>query len=178
MKRLLYIYITVILSAVSLLGQESNGIIEGRVSYKNTQNVYVKFDNTDKLNIGDTLYVIVEGNELPVFVIKHLSSISCVGNNISNFDLKINDRLFAKHKEVPGSEQKEVIVNATEDNLIEQISEINKDVLEEVLPKTSINNQHINGRISLNSYSNQPSEGDNRTTRFRSTLSLTASNIK
>lgn len=166
-----------ILIATALSGQENIGIKEGRVSYKNTQNVYVKFDNTDKLKIGDTLYVLLEEKQHPAFVIKHLSSISCVGINISNFDLKINDRLFSKRQEVSDSQKQEVIVKAREENLIEQNSEINKDVLEEVLPKSSINKQHINGRISLNSYSNQPSEGDNRTTRFRSTFSLTASNI-
>ena len=64
---------------------------EGAVSYKNSQNVYVKFTSTKHIAIGDTLYATLENVLSPVLIVNHKSSISCVGTPLDGIQLNVDD---------------------------------------------------------------------------------------
>lgn len=78
------------------LGQESPVLNSGRVSYKTSQNVYVKFKSTEKINIGDTLYRNSKGIMIPALIVDNKSSISCVCSPISTFSIKLSDEIYTR----------------------------------------------------------------------------------
>ncbi len=56
MKKILYILFLML--SVNLLAQsQRDTLIMGTVSFISSQNVYVKFDNTDGIDNGDTLFM-------------------------------------------------------------------------------------------------------------------------
>ena len=66
----------------------------GKITYVSSQNVYVQFENTDGIKVGDTLFV-KKNNLIPSIIIKFISSTSCAGELIKNTNLKVGDKLIA-----------------------------------------------------------------------------------
>jgi len=66
----------------------------GTVSFVTSQNIYVKFENTDGISVGDTLYYQSRGKSIPVMIVKFKSSQSVSGEKISKLDIKVGDVLF------------------------------------------------------------------------------------
>src|SRR5678815_2277853 len=60
-------------------GQASQDTIKGSVTYKTSQNIYVKFGSTKNIEIGDTLYLSRQGILQAGLVVHQVSSTSCVG---------------------------------------------------------------------------------------------------
>ena len=54
-----------VLSATFLFGQDETRLIEGKVTFTTSRNVYVRFDNTADIAVGDTLRWSVDGALLP-----------------------------------------------------------------------------------------------------------------
>ena len=77
--------ILIIFIAVNAYSQTGNeNIIAGSVSYISSQNIYVKFENTESIEVGDTLFIKEKNNFLPAIKVDHKSSKSCVGVSIIN----------------------------------------------------------------------------------------------
>ncbi|MFN8357063.1 MAG: hypothetical protein U0Y10_21595 [Spirosomataceae bacterium] len=87
-KRLFYILL-LFLVALSTKAQEKQ-VLEGRVSYINIENVYIKFSTTTNLKSNDTLEVFLQGAWKKVLLVNAISSTSCVAKNISNETITIN----------------------------------------------------------------------------------------
>ena len=66
------------------LKAQSGNIIFGKISYISSQNIYVKFELTENIQIGDTLYLKKESTFIPILVVLNQSSTSCVCRPISN----------------------------------------------------------------------------------------------
>ena len=96
MRRYLGIVILFLLGT-EVLGQVTD-TLTGVVSYRNTQNVYVKFNNTSHISNGDTLFVLQEGNLIPALVVGHTSSLSVVGTPIGDIQLSVSDKVVCKSK--------------------------------------------------------------------------------
>ena len=86
--------------AFSLQGQDKETLNNGKVSYMTSQNVYVKFQTTEKINIGDTLLVTSKGKMMPALIVNNKSSISCVCSPISNANIKVSDEIFIRKSKV------------------------------------------------------------------------------
>ncbi len=68
----------------------------GAVSYVSSQNVYVKFSNTVRIEVGDTLYI-TSGTDLkPALVVTAKSSISCIGTALSSAKLGVSQKVVAR----------------------------------------------------------------------------------
>jgi len=92
-SKLLLIYF---ISGISILAQSSGKEQRtGTVTYRSSQNIYVKFDNTSGIQIGDTLFIIDKSSFTPAVIIKFLSSRSVAGELIIEKELKIDDKLTA-----------------------------------------------------------------------------------
>ena len=96
-KRAFVILFCIVLGLTSF-SQDASIELEGEVSYVTSQSIYVRFNSTENLMVGDTLYVLVDGIKKPSLVIKNLSSISCVCSPINNFNLKAGDKITPKFK--------------------------------------------------------------------------------
>lgn len=77
--------------------QESTGVIkrQGRITYQSSQNIYVKFENTEGINTGDTLFVKLKNKLLPVIIVKYLSATSCAGESTGSLKLNGDETIIA-----------------------------------------------------------------------------------
>ena len=65
----------------------------GVVTYKSSQNVYVKFENTSGINQGDTLFIGMNNKMVPALKVQFISTKSCAGETINGMDLNVDDRI-------------------------------------------------------------------------------------
>jgi hypothetical protein len=179
-RTILYIFITLTLICASNLSFATRyEKIErtGIVTYKSSQNVYVKFENTAGINQGDTLFVNKNNNLVPALIVKFISSKSCAGEVINNLDVKVDDKLVAViEREIP---EVVTVEKSTIDSLKTATGEMTGT-------GNSINNKiikrrkepGIKGRFSAESYSsisNSAYFADNQ--RWRYSFSLDANHI-
>jgi hypothetical protein len=162
------------ITGLNLLGQDSDNDLRGTVSYITSQNVYVKFQSTENLKIGDTLFMKQDDIMIPVLSIINLSSISCVCSPISAKELKVSDIIFAKPKppvlnitepDVPKPELSPLPIEQGQDTLLN--------------PKMAKKEtrQNINGRASVSSYTNFSNADADNSQRMRYTFSFNINNI-
>lgn len=158
-----------------LFGQNETTFLKGTVSFVSSQNVYVKFESTEKIDIGDTLFIKKENKLSPVLVVKNKSSISCVCSSLMAEKFKVSDEIFSQHiieKEEPIS---------IKDKIEEAPVAGKQNAVTEETPTPDVQGekkikQDINGRISAASYSNLSSySGDSH--RMQYTFSMQANHI-
>ncbi len=159
--------------SAGLKGQTVTVNVTGKVSFLSSQNIYVKFGSTAGISAGDTLFISSGGRLIPVLKVNNLSSVSCVCTAISDIDLPVDHLIVARIKpENPKPAEK------VTENIIKEIPqpEIQSDTSK---PRTVTREQkqHINGYISVNSYSDFSNTAGGNSQRFRYTFSLDAHNI-
>jgi len=81
----IFFLIAFLITGISLHGQDVDGFIKGNINYISSQNVYVQFVNTDRIEVGDTLFSVKNDIYIPVLIVKNKSTISCTGRIIGNF---------------------------------------------------------------------------------------------
>ena len=172
MKNIALIYMFLFL-VISLQSQEIVEPIEGAVSYVTSQNIYVKFNSTKNISVGDILMTVRDGKLQPALVVSNLSSISCVCIPISGVSLKVNDiiQTSAKQKTI----DKPVLKNDVVPSAIAIAPTIIEVKSTESEKKT--NKQKIDGRLSIASYSNFSNTDGGSSQRMRYTFSMNAKNI-
>jgi hypothetical protein len=177
--------------AVSVFGQGNTLSERGWISYITTQNVYVKFESTEKIDIGDTLYLTSQGKMIPALIVDNKSSISCVCSPIPTTRINISDEIFAQKSKSentegenpPGLQEVDSVSAERQSrpryrpNSLAENNERSSGV-EESGSQTNIEkeklkdakHQDISGRVSITSY-NTLSESD-ANHRMRYTLAL------
>jgi len=170
MKHLFSVFVLLLLG-LSLKGQSSMENEKGVISYITAQNVYVKFQSTAKIAVGDTLFVIKDGISHPVLLVKERSSISCLCIPVSKVQLLVSDAIWAIQRTLK-STTVGVVLPKPDPLLVDSATDTAKaKSKQEVALK-----QKISGRISLSSYSNFSNVSD-FSQRMRYNFSLNASNI-
>jgi hypothetical protein len=155
-----------------LFGQDDNIIIEGSVSYITGQSIYVKFLSTQGIENGDTLFIHQENKMIPILIVTHHSSISCLCNYTGDIKLKLSDQIFAKIRKIENTAETKIEASNPE-------QDINEQVLKSAIKtnKTKEIKQDIGGSLSLSSYSNLYNNASKNSHRFRYTLSFNADHI-
>ncbi len=145
--RRLFIILFFTLCRLMMAGQNET-LMKGTVSYISSQQVYVKFETTENITIGDTLFSQKEGRLVPVLVIINKSSVSCVGVPVPPERLNIGDEIY--HRKIEKEEEKKPL---------EEPPETRPEPA--VKPKPSTPGliadgftEDIRGRFSVASYSN------------------------
>lgn len=95
-----FLFIIFLFFAINSYGQNIPISKKGTVSYISSQNVYVKFESTENIEIGDTLFISKGDQLVPVLVIDNKSSISCVCSPVSSARVQISDVLIFQKREV------------------------------------------------------------------------------
>lgn len=135
----------IVISSSNVFGQDKDQLIDGKVSFVTSKNVYVKFDDTEKINVGDTLKFL---NQItPCLLVKNKSSNSVVCSVIYECVVKKGDAVYYNYSTKNRNIEKAIIAD--------QEIKTNKDTTEIIDPKgkTSGYLQSMNGRISVASYS-------------------------
>ena len=171
--RFLYLIILFICWELNLTGQTQVDIQEGTISYITSQSIYVKFESTENIEVGDTLFFKKNGTLLPVLEVKNLSSISCVCAPIGTPDLNVSDIIISNKK--PALIPTEVIASKTKDTIATSETVADTILEEKITPKEL--EQDISGRLSVASYSNFSNSKAGNSQRMRYTFSMRANNI-
>jgi len=150
--------------------------LQGTISYISSQNFYVKFQSTDGIQTGDTLFIKDKNDFIPAIKVEHKSSTSCAGVSITSRKLEVNTQMFAfitKEKD-----EEEVPADTTDSIAILPVV-ITQPENTEIETKTSFEPvSTLSGKISIQSYSNfsnQKSSYDYQ--RWRYTFQLHAGHI-
>jgi len=150
----------------NLFGQANDEIITGKVSFITSKNVYVKFDTTEKCNIGDTLKFL---NQItPCLLVKNKSSNSLVCTIINESIVKKGDQVYFKYSAT--NKKLNIVANN------EELSSKTKQDSVKVKSKKSYNTSQIKGRVSVASYSALSNIRDDRNS-IMSTIALDAYHI-
>lgn len=155
----------------NLRGQTLSKAKEGIVSFVTSQNIYVKFESTSTISVGDTLFIIQDTRRIPVLIVKDMSSISCVCTPISTRTLSAADKISTRPKIIQPAKSTEIVVNSV---IQPVIVKVDTGSVKKELPKEL--KQNISGRISVSSYSDYSNVSD-FSQRMRYTFSLNARNI-
>jgi hypothetical protein len=171
MRQLLILFILVI-SAIRLAGQGSDGPISGQISFLSSKNIYVKFTSTKGISSGDTLFISADGKLMPALIVNNLSSTSCVCTALTTRSLSVGDAVVVRKTPLPESvgrkEEQQPIAAAP---VIADTVSFRKE------PASETPKQQIRGSLSAYSYSDFSNTGADASQRFRYTLSLNARNI-
>jgi hypothetical protein len=171
MKRLLYILI--LAGSASLLnGQTVSQDNIGKVSFVSSQNVYVKFKSTEGISAGDTLYITSGGRIIPAFVVKNLSSMSCVCQQITAENIPVDHLVISKAR--ISNKPAEIFPAAvTQEVIVQQVVQDTSKIKE----ISTGRKQNIHGSFSVQSYSDLSNTPGGNSQRYRYIFSLDARNI-
>lgn len=150
-----------ILGSKIVFGQSN--LTQGSVTFVTSNSAYVKFENTENMSIGDTLFLSRDGKLIPCLMVKNKSSMSCVSNMVSGYVANVGDILIHKQK-----------INSNQPKAIEKKK---ATAGREVYGSKKIKEpKKVFGSVSAASYSTLSSEmKDNHRTMYR--VNLTAPNI-
>jgi hypothetical protein len=177
MKFLFKIFFFVgVLSSV-VLSQTQTEEREGTVTFVSSQYTYVKFENMEGINAGDSLYIINSNGSLqPVLQIEFTSSRSSAGVLLNDEELKVNDTLIAVVEFIINDDEIKEDTTSEVLNNMQPSGEVNpRQVYKR---KTLLRKSGVSGRFSIQSHSNFSNyTGSTDYQRWRYTLSLDADRI-
>lgn len=162
MFRCIYILSFLLLSAPTCFSQSKTKSLQGKVTFVTSNNVYVKFDDTKSISIGDTLNLSTGNTLSPCMIVKNKSSTSCVATIVIGRVIKIGDP---------------VIYQSATDIAEKSVDNQNNSIVTKPMkPAGKPRNEKIRGSISAASYSNiSSSRGNSTRTMYR--LSFSAPHI-
>ncbi len=170
MRHLLPVFL-LLLSGLSLKGQTLGEAKEGTITFITSQNVYVKFQTTENITVGDTLFTLDGSSMIPALVVKDLSSISCVCSLVAGRKFIVDDTIITRQKAV----QSVKVPDATAKPVVQALPvKVDSITLKKEQPATL--KQNISGRLSVSSYSNLSSQ-TSLSQRMRYNFSLSAQNM-
>ena len=155
--------------ALNALAQDTTTSVEGTVTFVTSNNVYVRFDSTEYLKIGDVLSF--NGNAC--LKVSSLSSSSAVCSTLNDCSVRKDDTIVAKVlKKDSNTATEPTITTSTE---IEE-PKTSLAVTPTYSEKASLYKETIRGRVSVASYNQSSNLRENRN-RLQGRFSLTANHI-
>lgn len=168
----LIVLLCCLVGTLSVLGQTQQIIIEkGTVSFVSSKNVYVKFDNTENIQVGDTLFLQRNNNLIPTLVVTNKSSSSTVCTPLVAEKLEVGASLKSKSIVIKEAPVKEEIPIEPKTETTVPVNPV-LTLEEEEAP---VRTQKIRGRFSAASYSNLSNYKNSH--RMRYAFSLRGNNI-
>ncbi|TNE53733.1 MAG: hypothetical protein EP344_14785 [Bacteroidetes bacterium] len=105
MFRTIFLILFLLLTAFLVRAQES--WVSGTVSYVSSRNVYVKFNSTQHIAIGDTLFI-AKGDSLhAALLVSNKSSVSCVCTPLIEGPFQLNDPIVSIDNQAPAAAEPE-----------------------------------------------------------------------
>ncbi len=151
----------------SAKSQIENQMISGVTTFIASNSVYVRFDNTSFLSIGDTIYLNARGVLQPCLTVEQKSTTSCVCNIIGECKVNKNDKVSFKIKTLINTtteikKDEEDVISIVPDSLVNIDDPAEKNLYEE----------KIKGRFSVATNSHQSSQENNDRHRIQLRSSL------
>lgn len=143
-------------------GQNPNPQLEGQVSFVTSQNVYVKFQDTKAIAIGDTLHLVSSNSSC--LLVKSKSTTSCVCEIVEGCIIQKGDKVLYQIRPKK--------IEETADVQKQELIPIDSYLVDEPLYK-----ENIRGSISATSYNTIAEKREDRH-RLTGRLSVRANHIK
>jgi hypothetical protein len=150
------------------LGAQETAMSEGTISYLSKNKVYIRFNDTKSMKIGDTLTVWQDEKWKKALVIESLSSQSCITQAILLIPFAIGDKIRTTLKEITAT--KKIIPDAMKPDLSVKEISVKKDSLTK--PK-----QRIESRLSIATNGSRDKNARDFD-RVRTTATLDIDNIR
>lgn len=168
------VFILVLGIGQTLQAQSEPDFLQGEVSYKSSQTIYVKFASTEDIAIGDTLFIDDNGFLIPILTVKNKSSISCIGTALSDRPIEIGTslRTGVKKKEEPPMPVPVVI---PQEEIVVAEKEETGEVGSEEETKAPVGT--LKGRVTAAAYFNIAENSLGNKQRMRYTLSMNGNRI-
>ncbi len=173
------LFIWLYLSGTLVYGQVALDTIGGEVSFKTSQSIYVKFESTKDIKVGDTLYMVIGQTAIPALIVKYISSTSCVGTPLTDQTIEKGTQITARvqtKKESP----KAPVVNHELNPVIKEaqgIPETEEVKAAESQKRPAKKIEKLQGRIMAASYLNYSDHPQYDKQRMRYTLTFNANHI-
>lgn len=166
----------------SLNAQDEPQMKQGKVSYSTPQHIYVKFQNTNSIEIGDTLFIAEGDEKIPALKVNNTSSISCVCTPLVDKKFNIDQEVYTKKQEPEPEDEKEQdeATGKKEQEPEEKEPVIQPEPKERApdeKPEQEAPEQDISGRITTASYSNFSNTLADNSQRMRYVVSFDAEHI-
>lgn len=172
-------FISIFFCCISLFGQEAETeSMKGVVTFKASQNIYVRFSDTDLIGVGDTLYSNKDGILTPCMTVSKKSSSSCICLKLDDCTIDVEDVvIFRQKKIVVEDELINDLPNDPENDLeiVNPQGEPHKE--EELEPSNNLYKQRIRARASAATYSNLSNEENKDRHRTLLRFSINANHI-
>lgn len=174
--KLKFLIIVFALLPIFLNAQNAFDFIEGNVTFKSSKNIYVKFNSTEDITAGDTLFILDGKVKTAAVIVRQKSSTSCVTESINEKTLNVGDKVtFFKKKQ----QKDEITENKNEDKQIVISSPaITPDNHENDTIRTLARKELISGRLSLSTNADLFPENGNSYQRLRTGFSFNIQNIR
>ena len=169
MKARIFAILSICLTS-TIHAQTNETIVKGTISYLSSQNVYVKFETTEGIKVGDTLFVARNNVLIPVLKVSNLSSVSCVGSLIGLITLTISTPIFGKIKV---EKKKEKLIPKEPNGSTSVNDQAINAIANPVLGRAE--RSSIDGRLAISTYSTITNSTTDQ--RYRYNLSLNAMHI-
>ena len=171
-----FLFLTIFVSA-----QMALDTLIGEVSYVTSKNTYVKFESTDLIQPGDTLYYSKDARDVPALIIINKSSISCVCEPIMGIQLEKGTQVFVPNLRTPDFANKKNDTrppgNGDQDSIItaeENIPSVDHKASARPRMKEA---QRIDGRLTASGYTTYSGQGKLIDPRMRYTLSFKGAHL-
>lgn len=156
--------------ASGVLAQDASDTIKGTVTFVTSNNVYVRFDSTESIKVGDVL----KFNSTNCLKVTSLSSTSAVCTLLNDCSVNKDDTITAT---ISKNTTSKTTTETTETNTIdEEAPKTTVDVPPEYSEDASFYKENIRGRVSVASYNLSSNVRENRS-RLQGRFSLTANHI-
>jgi len=142
---LFLVFVLAISEAEANIFQAEIDTIRGQVSYLTSDNVYLKFTNTDLIQKGDTVYVESEGFLKPCLIIFQKSSVSVISKSLG-CKLNVGDPVFMFSKKAIEETKKETVKE-------EEVVIADKQDLPQKSAVKKKDTDVVRGSVSINNYS-------------------------
>ncbi len=177
MMRYFLTMLLIALFSMTMFGQGAPDIYKGKVSFISSQNVYVKFNSTKEIEVGDTLFKKINGIIKPVLVVNNKSSSSSVCTPLVDGGINVSDEIIFYPKtpiETKEETTEETPIVNEGPNPENEVT--GSEPLQEKEEEKEEFKQKIKGRITASSYSNLTESGERH--RMRYAFSLRGDNLK
>lgn len=175
-----WVFVQVLLGVFTLqmhgFTQTSTLVVKGYVSYTSSRNIYVKFESTKALQVGDTLFRLENTVSIPALLINNKSSTSCVCTPLDTH-LYVRNEPIVSGKKIDISQEPSQFLHTAHIDSVHEFPIVQKEN-SNLHKSSSLKSSKVwKGRFSLASYSAMGSKYADPTHRFQYTFNTQGSSI-
>lgn len=157
-------------------------IIKGSVTFKTSKNIYVRFANTERFQIGDTLSWFHQNAPIKSLIIRQKSSASCMVENVYPQSPEIGQEVYMvmPPKVVSPVSVPEVAISETNPPASDVTPAVTLDTIAAFGQNpllSSLKKQSISGRFTLSTNSSFQQDQSDKIQRLRASAALNFQNI-